>query len=65
MVLLSSALLGRAGAAQEGPPQHGEAGGSPAHEESRAEFIPAGRGAREVREGREAEVQIEIEALMR
>lgn len=41
MVLLSSALLGRAGAAQERPPQHGEAGSPPAHEESRAEFVPS------------------------
>lgn len=44
VVLLGSALLGGAGAAQEGPPQQGEAGGPPAHEESGAELVPAERG---------------------
>lgn len=53
MVLLSSVLLGRAGAAQEGSPQHGEAGSPPAHEESRAKFVPVMKGAREHEGGAE------------
>lgn len=40
VILLAGPFLWRAGAAQEGPPQHGQAGRRPAHEQSRAKLIP-------------------------